>query len=132
MQLRPLAADAAPEHAADGARKGNGAEVGMHDEKQTAGAGRNEMEEPHRKKNVGAERPGHPESLAVADVYDAMVSDRPYRAGYPVENVIQTIVESSGSHFDPEVVEAFLRVMAEEDKQLPPPVHRDQEAVESP
>ena len=69
--------------------------------------------------------------FAVADVYDAMVSDRPYRAGFPVENVIQTIVESSGSHFDPEVVDAFLRAMAKEDNQQRPPAQQVQEAVES-
>ncbi len=69
--------------------------------------------------------------FAVADVYDAMVSDRPYRDGFPVETVIETIIESSGSHFDPEVVDAFLRVIADDDKQQRPPAPEIQQALES-
>ncbi len=53
--------------------------------------------------------------LAVADFFDALVSDRPYRAGIPVEKVIEIIKEGSGTDFDPHVVEAFLMVVAEED-----------------
>jgi putative nucleotidyltransferase with HDIG domain len=44
----------------------------------------------------------------VVDVYDALVSDRPYRKGYPVEQVKEMIRKDSGAHFDPQVVEAFL------------------------
>jgi HD-GYP domain-containing protein (c-di-GMP phosphodiesterase class II) len=46
--------------------------------------------------------------LAVADVYDAIISNRPYRLGGVKENVIQIIKDESGKHFDPKVVDAFL------------------------
>lgn len=50
--------------------------------------------------------------LAVADVYDALISDRPYRRGLPVDNVVETISDNAGHHFDPDVVRAFARVMS--------------------
>ena len=46
--------------------------------------------------------------LAVADVYDAIISSRPYRQGWVEEKVIQLIIDESGKHFDPNVVDAFL------------------------
>lgn len=49
--------------------------------------------------------------LAVADVFDALTSDRPYRAGMPVQRAIEIITEGRGTQFDPRVVEAFLRVV---------------------
>ncbi|MGM0419317.1 MAG: HD domain-containing phosphohydrolase [Thermodesulfobacteriota bacterium] len=45
--------------------------------------------------------------MAVADVYDALISDRPYRDGWEFKNVVAFIKENSGSHFDPRVVKAF-------------------------
>jgi putative nucleotidyltransferase with HDIG domain len=48
--------------------------------------------------------------LAVADVYDALVSERPYRAGWTQELAVSHIAERSGSHFDPDVVSAFLEL----------------------
>jgi putative nucleotidyltransferase with HDIG domain len=45
---------------------------------------------------------------AVADVYDALVSERPYRARWNVERAIQYIADMAGTHFDPAVVRAFL------------------------
>ena len=46
--------------------------------------------------------------MAVADVFDALASDRAYKKAFPFEKAIDIIKESSGSHFDPIVVEAFL------------------------
>ena len=46
--------------------------------------------------------------LAVADVYDAVVSDRPYRNGWIEEKAIRMITDEAGKHFDPLVVKAFL------------------------
>jgi HD-GYP domain-containing protein (c-di-GMP phosphodiesterase class II) len=46
--------------------------------------------------------------FAVVDVWDALLSDRPYRAGWPVENVRDYIRRQSGILFDPQIVEAFL------------------------
>ncbi len=48
--------------------------------------------------------------LSVADAVDAMSSDRPYRKGMPVEEIIKELTRCSGSQFDPEVVKAFLAV----------------------
>jgi PAS domain S-box-containing protein len=45
---------------------------------------------------------------AVADVFDALLSDRPYRPAFTVEETVETIRQSSGSHFDPEIVELLL------------------------
>ena len=58
----------------------------------------------------GEEIPFLARVLSVADVYDAMASDRAYRAKMPVEKVIGIIKECSGTQFDPNIVQAFLRV----------------------
>ena len=47
--------------------------------------------------------------LAVADAYDAMTSDRPYRLGMPTEEARQEINRCSGTQFDPVIAGAFLR-----------------------
>jgi len=44
----------------------------------------------------------------VVDVYDALVSDRPYRKGMPIDEVKAIIRKDSGTHFDPQVVDVFL------------------------
>ncbi len=46
--------------------------------------------------------------LSLADAYDAIISNRPYRQGAVEENVVKTIIAESGKHFDPKVVDAFL------------------------
>lgn len=51
--------------------------------------------------------------VAVADVYDALTSVRPYKEAYSHERSVEIIVEGSGSQFDPEVVDAFLAVQGE-------------------
>jgi diguanylate cyclase (GGDEF)-like protein len=50
--------------------------------------------------------------LAVADAYEAMTSDRPYRAGLGHDAARDELRACSGTQFDPRVVEAFLRVLA--------------------
>ena len=52
--------------------------------------------------------------FAVIDVWDALCSDRPYRRGWPIERVLEHIRAGSGSHFDPQVAEAFLQMHASE------------------
>jgi len=56
--------------------------------------------------------------LAVADVYDALSSERPYRAAMDPDEVLRIIKESSGSHFDPVVVDAFFESMEQDGKAL--------------
>ena len=46
--------------------------------------------------------------FSVIDVYDALVSDRPYRKALPIDDVIEMIKKDSGTHFDPRVADAFL------------------------
>jgi putative two-component system response regulator len=46
--------------------------------------------------------------VAVADVFDALVSKRPYKKAWPAERAVAVIKEESGKHFDPEVVKVFL------------------------
>lgn len=48
--------------------------------------------------------------FAIADVWDALVSDRPYRKGLDPKEVKEKITADSGSHFDPTCVKAFLKL----------------------
>ena len=48
--------------------------------------------------------------MAVADVYDALISRRVYKAGMPHEAAVAIIVEGRGQHFDPDMVDAFLEL----------------------
>ena len=50
---------------------------------------------------------------AVADVYDALISSRIYKEAWPKEKAIEQIKSRSGTKFDPVIVEAFLKVIAE-------------------
>lgn len=52
--------------------------------------------------------------IAVADAYNAMTSNRPYRAAMPFEMARERLHEAAGSQFDPVVVEAFDGILAEE------------------
>ena len=56
----------------------------------------------------GEEIPLSARIMAVADVFDALVAVRVYKPAMPFEKAISIIKESSGEHFDPTVVEAFL------------------------
>jgi HD-GYP domain-containing protein (c-di-GMP phosphodiesterase class II) len=49
--------------------------------------------------------------VAVADAFDAMTTDRPYRKGMTPWQALEEIVANSGKQFDPEVVGAFKRVI---------------------
>ncbi len=54
--------------------------------------------------------------FAVVDVWDALLSDRPYRPGWSKEKARAYIRDGAGSHFDPEVVEVFLSLLNEDKK----------------
>jgi len=58
---------------------------------------------------VGEEIPLEARIVQVADAYDAMTEDRPYRAAMPPEVARCWIESLSGAYFDPEVVDCFLR-----------------------
>jgi HD-GYP domain-containing protein (c-di-GMP phosphodiesterase class II) len=98
------------EHVAHGLRIIDGVEflagarwvVGQHHEKYD-GSGY-----PNKLRNGGIHI--HARIFAVADAYDAIRSDRPYRAGQSHEIACEEIAATSGSHFDPKVVSAFMSI----------------------
>ena len=57
----------------------------------------------------GTEIPYHVRLFSVIDVWEAMSVDRPYRGAIPQAAILGYIARSSGTLFDPEVVDAFLR-----------------------
>ena len=46
--------------------------------------------------------------MAVADVFDALISQRTYKAAFSYEDAKAIIIEGRGKHFDPDVMDAFL------------------------
>ena len=51
--------------------------------------------------------------LSVADAYDAMTQDRPYRSAMPKESAVDELIAQSGTQFDPGVVRIFLDIIGE-------------------
>ena len=51
--------------------------------------------------------------VAVADVFDALTAERPYKRAWNVDEAVSEIVRGTGSHFDPKVVDAFLATLPE-------------------
>jgi putative two-component system response regulator len=50
---------------------------------------------------------------ALADVFDALTSERPYKKAWPVDDAVRLITEESGKHFDPALVEHFMKLLPE-------------------
>ncbi len=61
----------------------------------------------------GTQIPAGARLLAVADAFDAMTSTRPYRRALPTSHALAEIERCSGSQFDPEIANAFLRAWSE-------------------
>ncbi|MDD4908065.1 MAG: diguanylate cyclase [Candidatus Omnitrophica bacterium] len=59
----------------------------------------------------GEEIPLGARVVALADVYQALISDRPYRKAYPKPEVIKIIRAGAGSQFDPHIVGVFLKIV---------------------
>ena len=59
----------------------------------------------------GAETPQSARIISITDAFDAMISDRPYRKGMPVQEAMKEIKKGAGTQFDPTLVEAFLKVV---------------------
>ena len=51
--------------------------------------------------------------VAVADVFDALTTERPYKKAWPVEESVAFLKEQSGKHFDPTLVEHFIEILPE-------------------
>lgn len=61
----------------------------------------------------GEEIPLPARIMAVADVFDALISDRVYKKAFSFEKALEIIQEESGTHFDPDIVRAFMAVSDE-------------------
>lgn len=78
--------------------------------------------------------------VALADVFDALTSERPYKAAFAIDKSIEIIKEGRNSHFDPDVVDAFLSIRKEilnikkryQDKDPTPWMLMDQMVVNGP
>ncbi|MBW3696937.1 two-component system response regulator [Vibrio sp. T187] len=66
---------------------------------------------PH--KLSGADIPLSARIVAIADVFDALTSERPYKPAWPIEKAINLIQEEAGKHFDPELVPIFIEQLDE-------------------
>lgn len=55
--------------------------------------------------------------FSVVDVWDALSSDRPYRAAWPKEDILSYLVEQSGKQFDPDVVKVFIHLLEQQSQQ---------------
>ena len=60
---------------------------------------------------VGEAIPRGARIISVADAFNAMTSDRPYRKALSLEAATQELIDNSGTQFDPEIVSAFLAVL---------------------
>lgn len=63
---------------------------------------------------AGTDIPLEGRIVAVCDVYDALVSRRPYKEPWTPEEALDEIEKCAGTHFDPEIAHAFVRVMRED------------------
>ncbi|WP_137133111.1 HD domain-containing phosphohydrolase [Rhizobium sp. FKY42] len=61
----------------------------------------------------GTDIPIEARIVAVADVFDALCSERPYKEAWPLQKALQEIMNNSGRHFDPSCVAAFARRWAQ-------------------
>ena len=59
----------------------------------------------------GKEIPLGARIIAIADVYQALISDRPYRKAYSRNEAVKIIREGSGTQFDPDIVKVFLETL---------------------
>jgi len=59
----------------------------------------------------GTEIPLEARIVAIADVFDALTSERPYKKAWSVEDTINLIQSEKGKHFDPELVDAFIEIL---------------------
>ena len=70
----------------------------------------------------GEEIPLSARCLSIADAFDAMITDRPYRKGLPVDYAIQQLREGAGRQFDPQLAPVFAQMV--EERQIPLAVDR--------
>lgn len=71
---------------------------------------------------AGEEIPLGARIVAVADAYDAITSQRPYREPGSMEKALEALKDGSGQQFDPEIIEALIRVLTKLEEKAPAPV----------
>lgn len=62
---------------------------------------------------AGEEIPVEGRIVAIADVFDALTSERPYKEAWSVEKAVDLLEKEKGKHFDPELVDCFVAVLPE-------------------
>ena len=62
----------------------------------------------------GEEIPIAARMFSLVDVYDALISDRPYRKAFPKTEAIDLILSLKGKQFDPQLTDIFLEIIAED------------------
>ncbi|MCL1821147.1 MAG: response regulator [Oscillospiraceae bacterium] len=104
-------------HAAEGERiiesiiAESGGEVFLHNAKLFAGSHHERWDGKGYPRGLkGAEIPLQGRIMAIADVYDALINERPYKKAMPHESAVEIIKESRGTQFDPRLVDVFLEV----------------------
>ncbi len=60
---------------------------------------------------AGEQIPRAARAFAIADIYDALTHDRPYRSAWPQNRALDSIDNLAGTHLDPEMVKALHRVL---------------------
>jgi methanogenic corrinoid protein MtbC1 len=78
---------------------------------------------------VGEEIPIEGRIVAVADVFDALTSDRVYRKAFSVEAAVRMMREERGHHFDPTVLDAFMEVLGTSGPDAREPIRADPDAL---
>jgi HD-GYP domain-containing protein (c-di-GMP phosphodiesterase class II) len=73
----------------------------------------------------GEEIPVEARVLAIADAFDAMTSDRPYRRALSHDEALAEVERCAGTQFDPELVEIFVDLFGEAEKLSDAPLRRD-------
>lgn len=61
----------------------------------------------------GNDIPLHARIVAIADVFDALTSVRPYKRAWTVNDAVEEVKQTSGTHFDPVLVEKFIQALPE-------------------
>ncbi|MDH3626200.1 MAG: response regulator [Acidobacteriota bacterium] len=69
--------------------------------------------------------------FSVVDTFDAMTSDRPYRAALSIEDACEEIAEFAGRQFDPTVAEAFLSISADRWRKIRERVHTEVQELQT-
>ena len=86
-----------------------------------------------RASSSGSAIPLEGQVAAVADVFDALTSDRPYRKAFPLEQAVEIMRDERGQHFDPRLVDLFFenvdQLLELRDRHTPPLVTPEPPAV---